>query len=167
MSHVTWATFQYQDHFSRNKDSRCSVHENHRTCWTFPMARPKCLMRDFTNMNRIYKAPRILSDEPWKVFGYTAIVKMAARLRYLLNEPYHLGFVSISRPFFKAKGSPLQGLTLTRARVPGAQKFCGRPKLSCHSFVAKTKLQQEYLYSYRLVRNFVHIDAYQCKTLLI
>ena len=30
-----------------------SVHENHRT---FPMARPKCLMRDFTNLNRIYKA---------------------------------------------------------------------------------------------------------------
>ena len=36
------------------KDS--SVHENHRTCQTFPMARPKCLMRDFTNFNRIYKA---------------------------------------------------------------------------------------------------------------
>ena len=34
----------------------CSVHENHRTCRTFPMARPKCLMRDFTNLNRIYKA---------------------------------------------------------------------------------------------------------------
>ena len=31
----------------------------------------------------------------------------------------------------------------------------------------KTKLRQEHLYSYRLVRNFVHIDAYQCKTLLI
>ena len=33
-----------------------SVHENHRTCRTFPMARPKCLMRDFTNLNRICKA---------------------------------------------------------------------------------------------------------------
>ena len=35
-----------------------SVHKNHRTCRTFPMARPKCLMRDFTNLNRIYKAHR-------------------------------------------------------------------------------------------------------------
>ena len=35
-----------------------SVHENHRTCQTFPMARPKCLMRDFRNLNRIYKAHR-------------------------------------------------------------------------------------------------------------
>ena len=35
-----------------------SVHENHRTCGTFPLARPKCLMRDFTNLNRIYKAHR-------------------------------------------------------------------------------------------------------------
>ena len=33
-----------------------SVHENHRTHRTFPMARPKCLMRDFTNLNRIYEA---------------------------------------------------------------------------------------------------------------
>ena len=33
-----------------------SVHENHRTCQTFPMARPKCLMRDFTNLNRTYEA---------------------------------------------------------------------------------------------------------------
>ena len=30
------------------------------------MARPKCLMRDFTNLNRIYK----MSDESWKFFGY-------------------------------------------------------------------------------------------------
>ena len=27
-----------------------SVHENRRTHRTFPMARPKCLMRDFTNI---------------------------------------------------------------------------------------------------------------------
>ena len=31
----------------------CSVHENHGTCRTFPMARPKCLI---TNLNRIYEA---------------------------------------------------------------------------------------------------------------
>ena len=34
----------------------CSVHENHRIHRTFPMAKPKCLIRDFTNLNRIYKA---------------------------------------------------------------------------------------------------------------
>ena len=35
-----------------------SVRENHWTHRTFPMARPKCLMRDFTNLNRILKAHR-------------------------------------------------------------------------------------------------------------
>ena len=48
-----------------------SVHENHRTCRIFPMARPKCLMRDFTNLNRIYKAHWKMSDEPWKFFMNT------------------------------------------------------------------------------------------------
>ena len=33
-----------------------SAHENHRTCRTCPMARPKCLMINLTNLNRIYKA---------------------------------------------------------------------------------------------------------------
>ena len=33
-----------------NKYICVSVNENHRTCRTFPMARPKCLMRDFTNL---------------------------------------------------------------------------------------------------------------------
>ena len=32
-----------------------SVGEKRRTCWTFPMARAKCLMGDFTNLYRIYK----------------------------------------------------------------------------------------------------------------
>ena len=32
--------------------------ENHRTHRTFPMARPKCHMRDFTNLNRIFYAHR-------------------------------------------------------------------------------------------------------------
>ena len=45
-----------------------SVHENHRTCQTFPMARPKCLMRDFTNLNRIYKAHRTNVWWTMKVF---------------------------------------------------------------------------------------------------
>ena len=35
-----------------------SVHENHRTYQTFPMARLKCLMRDLTNLSRPYKAHR-------------------------------------------------------------------------------------------------------------
>ena len=45
-----------------------SVHENHRTHRTFPMARPKCLMRDFTNLNRIYKAHRKNVSWIMKVF---------------------------------------------------------------------------------------------------
>ena len=36
-----------------------SVHENHWTRRTLPMARHKCLMRDFTNLNRIYQAHQI------------------------------------------------------------------------------------------------------------
>ena len=35
-----------------------SVHESHCTHWTFPMARPKCPMRDLQNLNCIYKARR-------------------------------------------------------------------------------------------------------------
>ena len=35
------------------------------------MAGPKCLIRDFTNLNRIYKAHGQMSDESWKFFGYT------------------------------------------------------------------------------------------------
>ena len=46
----------------------CRVHENHQTCWTFLMARPKCLMRDFTNLNRIYKAHRTNVWWTMKVF---------------------------------------------------------------------------------------------------
>ena len=45
-----------------------SVHENHRTCQTFPMAGPKCLMRDFTNLNTIYKAHRTNVWWAMKVF---------------------------------------------------------------------------------------------------
>ena len=48
--------------------SYISVHENHRTCRTFLMARPKCLMRDFTNLNRIYKAHRANVWWTMKVF---------------------------------------------------------------------------------------------------
>ena len=49
----------------------CSVHENNRTCRPFPIARPKCLMRDFTNLNKIDKPIGQMSDEPWKFFVNT------------------------------------------------------------------------------------------------
>ena len=51
--------------------TKCSVHENHRTCRTFPMARPKCLMRDFTNLNEIYNMYKAHQTNVWwtmKVF---------------------------------------------------------------------------------------------------
>ena len=57
--------------FSQEPMSYGSVHENHRTHWTFPMARPKCLMRDFTNLKRIYKAHRTNVWWIMKAFGYT------------------------------------------------------------------------------------------------
>ena len=64
------ATFTYHTFYYTGKEihissiyfsyllDTCSVHKNHRTHRTFPMARPKCLMRDFTNSNKIYKAHR-------------------------------------------------------------------------------------------------------------
>ena len=45
-----------------------SVHENCRTCRTFPMARAKCPMRDFINFNRIYKAHQTIIWWTMKVF---------------------------------------------------------------------------------------------------
>ena len=39
----------------RNNVLQCSRKSLDRTCRTFPLARPKCLMIDFTNLNRIYK----------------------------------------------------------------------------------------------------------------
>ena len=44
-----------------------SVHENHPTRWTIPMAKPKYLKRDFTNFNRTYKAHRKLSNKDFSV----------------------------------------------------------------------------------------------------
>ena len=45
-----------------------SVHENHQTHRTFPMARPKYLTRDFINSKRIYKAHRTNAWWTMKVF---------------------------------------------------------------------------------------------------
>ena len=50
------------------RSPRPSVHENHRTWRTFPMARPICLMRDFTNLIGIYKAHQIKVWWTMKVF---------------------------------------------------------------------------------------------------
>ena len=52
----------------RNLRYQSSVHKNRRTCRTFPMARVKCLMRDFINFNRIYKAHRTIVWWTMKVF---------------------------------------------------------------------------------------------------
>ena len=50
------------------KDS--SVHENHRTCQTFPMARPK--EWEISQILIEYIKPiEQMSDEPWKFFSYT------------------------------------------------------------------------------------------------
>ena len=54
-----------------------SVHEHRRTCQTFPMARPKCLMRDFTILNRIYKAHRINVWWTMKVFRQHCIFSIS------------------------------------------------------------------------------------------
>ena len=56
--------------------NKCRVHENNRTCRTFPMDRPKSLMRNFTNLHRMYEAHQTTKclNEPWKFFGYTANV---------------------------------------------------------------------------------------------
>ena len=52
----------------------CSVHENHRTHRTFPMARPKCL-REISQIWIEYMKPiGQMSDEPWKFFRYTGAV---------------------------------------------------------------------------------------------
>ena len=55
----------------------CSVHENRRTCRTFPMARPKCLMGDFTILNRIYKAHRTNVWWTMKVFRKHCFAKVS------------------------------------------------------------------------------------------
>ena len=45
--------------------------EKRRTCQTFPMARAKCLMGDFTSLYRIFNAHKKMSDGAWKFFAYT------------------------------------------------------------------------------------------------
>ena len=59
--------YLYKGNF-RKESWRYQFDIDHRTCWTFLMARPKCLMRDFTNLNRIYKAHRTNVWWTMKVF---------------------------------------------------------------------------------------------------
>ena len=62
-----------------------SIHENHRTCQTYPMARPKCLMRDFTNFNRIYNAHRTKVLLTTKVFWLHCC--LCTIIHYLMLAP--------------------------------------------------------------------------------
>ena len=75
-----------------------SVHENHRTHRTFPMAGPKCLMRDFTNLNRIYKAHRTYVWWIMKVFQVHWWIKWTWTDEYrMINGLTHM--VSVIYPF--------------------------------------------------------------------
>ena len=56
--------------YEGKKIHQLSIYENHWTCRTFPMAGPKCLMRDFTNLNGIYKAHQKNVWWTMKFFGY-------------------------------------------------------------------------------------------------
>ena len=58
----------------------CSVQENHRT---FLIARPKCLMRDFTNLNRIYKAHR---TNVWWIMNFSGTLYMGYLTLWGLNK---------------------------------------------------------------------------------
>ena len=71
--------------------------------------------------------------------------------------------VMFTMVYIIAKCHPLR---LIHATYRFLLHICIRNCLVIH-LSQKTKLRQEYLYSYRLIRNFGHIDAYQCKTLLI
>ena len=69
-SEVTW--IMWSPLWNLYYQEQCiSVAENHRTYRPFPIARPKCLTRDFTNLNRIDKPIGQMSDEPWKFFVNT------------------------------------------------------------------------------------------------
>ena len=57
-----------QNYFQLSTYTYSSVHKNRRTGQTFPMARPKCPRRNFTNLNRIYKARRAIVWWTMEVF---------------------------------------------------------------------------------------------------
>ena len=72
-----------------------SVNKNHRTCRTFPMARPTCLMRDFIILNRIYKAHRtnvwwimtvFLATLPWNLSILRIPLNSISNFPHILSE---------------------------------------------------------------------------------
>ena len=91
------AVFQYKDRLSKYMDSHYnSVHENHQTHQTFLMPRPKCLMRDFTNLKRIYKAHQTNVWWIMKVFRLHCYNdKTAVRPSYLYKEVLHQNMSTI------------------------------------------------------------------------
>ena len=56
---------------------------------TFPMARPKCLMRDFTNLNTIHKAHRTNVWWTMKVFQLHCNADLAYWCLYMASMTYH------------------------------------------------------------------------------
>ena len=67
-----------------------SVGEKRWTHLTFPMARPKCLMGDFTNFYSMEYTKSIwqMSDEPWKFFAYTVVV-ISQTVRQFFHMHFH------------------------------------------------------------------------------
>ena len=93
-----------------------SVGEKRRTSLTFPMARPKCLMGDFTNLYGMYKAHQTNVWWTMKAFrlhwyktffvGTGIPIKTIVKLSYLYNCNSYTG-----------KKSPFTEITPSGARV--------------------------------------------------
>ena len=116
-----------------------SVHENHQTHQTFPMTRPKCLMRDLTNLNRIYKAHqtnvwwlmKVFSgtlshylSQCWLIISPVAFISTFAKL-YSPTSANNSILVGVQYIFIQKKiglTSAIKKLTLAKADVP--MQFC-------------------------------------------
>ena len=95
---------QWLTHVGHN----CSVHENQRTHRTFPLARPKCPMRDCTNLNRIYKVYKAHQTNVWwimKVFRAHCNCGLKGKIWYpewiRVNEQHP--FCQFSKPMEKCR----------------------------------------------------------------
>ena len=60
----------------------CSVHKNHWTCRTFPMARPKCLIRDFRNLDRSPWGKCLMNHESFSAPLYMHFILYAEYLSH-------------------------------------------------------------------------------------
>ena len=85
-----------------------SVHENRRTCRTFPMARAKCPMRDLINFNRIYKAHRTIVWWTMTVFRlhWSILVNMPVEFQSdwtIVNTSHGISFLQGSATITKAQ----------------------------------------------------------------